>query len=736
MVPKIRSCVSPCANGVGPRPPARRAHPPRPAAGVLHPRRCRHHGGARKQRTDRETHELFDELAALDADHVMQTYARLPVAFVRGEGTRLWDSEGREYLDFLSGLAVIVPRPRPPRGGRRHRRAGPHAAPRLEPLLQRCPAEAGRRARTGCWATAARSSSPTRAPRPTSAPSSWPAATARSTASRTLPRHLRPQLLPRPDAHHAGRHRPAGQAGDLPAAADGVLAGALRRHRRPRGAGRARSRGQLAAVLLEVGPGRGRCVAGAARLPAGSPGAVRPVRGAAHVRRGPDRPRAAPAVVRVRALRHPARHRHHGQGAGQRRAHRRLLGHAPRWPTPSRPATTPPPSGASRWPPGPPWRRVQIMRARERVPERAAQSGARLAEGLAATPGVASVRGLGLLLAAELAEGSTRRRPPAPAWNRGLVVNAVTPTALRFAPPLLVTDAEIDDALGTGQGRARRLLMSLGSHFLDVDDLSAPACAGSSRTPGPGRASPGQGAPGAGGQGRRRPLREAQSARTRISFEVAVTTLGGHCVDLAGRGARAREAGSRSPTWPAPWPPTAPPSGPGSSTTASSRRWPGPCGVPVLNLLSDRAHPGQAVGDLHDARGVPGSTAGGPPARLRRRRQQRGRLPGRGRRPLRRGDGGRPARPATSSTTPPSTGSATSAAWSNWSPTPTTPSPVSTPCTPTCGSSMGQEAESEARLAAFRPYQVNPDLLAAAKPDAVVPALPARPAGARRSPKR
>ncbi|HET9770473.1 MAG TPA: aminotransferase class III-fold pyridoxal phosphate-dependent enzyme, partial [Acidimicrobiia bacterium] len=48
----------------------------------------------------------FDELAALDAAHVMQTYARQPVAFVRGEGVRLWDSEGREYLDFLGGLAV------------------------------------------------------------------------------------------------------------------------------------------------------------------------------------------------------------------------------------------------------------------------------------------------------------------------------------------------------------------------------------------------------------------------------------------------------------------------------------------------------------------------------------------------------------------------------------------------------------------------------------------------------
>ena len=48
----------------------------------------------------------FGEIARLDADNVMQTYGRLPVAFVRGEGTKLWDSEGKQYLDFLSGLAV------------------------------------------------------------------------------------------------------------------------------------------------------------------------------------------------------------------------------------------------------------------------------------------------------------------------------------------------------------------------------------------------------------------------------------------------------------------------------------------------------------------------------------------------------------------------------------------------------------------------------------------------------
>jgi acetylornithine/N-succinyldiaminopimelate aminotransferase len=46
------------------------------------------------------------ELMELDARYVMPTYARAPVEFVRGEGTRLWDSEGKEYLDFFAGLSV------------------------------------------------------------------------------------------------------------------------------------------------------------------------------------------------------------------------------------------------------------------------------------------------------------------------------------------------------------------------------------------------------------------------------------------------------------------------------------------------------------------------------------------------------------------------------------------------------------------------------------------------------
>ena len=49
----------------------------------------------------------LEELQALERDHVIGTYARNPVQFVRGEGTRLWDEHGDEYLDFLAGISVL-----------------------------------------------------------------------------------------------------------------------------------------------------------------------------------------------------------------------------------------------------------------------------------------------------------------------------------------------------------------------------------------------------------------------------------------------------------------------------------------------------------------------------------------------------------------------------------------------------------------------------------------------------
>jgi len=49
----------------------------------------------------------FDELRAAEASFHMPVYGRQPVAFVRGTGTMLWDSEGNEYLDFVAGIAVM-----------------------------------------------------------------------------------------------------------------------------------------------------------------------------------------------------------------------------------------------------------------------------------------------------------------------------------------------------------------------------------------------------------------------------------------------------------------------------------------------------------------------------------------------------------------------------------------------------------------------------------------------------
>jgi acetylornithine/N-succinyldiaminopimelate aminotransferase len=46
------------------------------------------------------------ELQQLERENVVASYARLPVEFVRGEGSRLWDGDGHEYLDFLCGISV------------------------------------------------------------------------------------------------------------------------------------------------------------------------------------------------------------------------------------------------------------------------------------------------------------------------------------------------------------------------------------------------------------------------------------------------------------------------------------------------------------------------------------------------------------------------------------------------------------------------------------------------------
>ena len=47
-----------------------------------------------------------NEIKALTGQYVMNTYGRFPVAVERGEGARLYDFEGNEYIDFTSGIGV------------------------------------------------------------------------------------------------------------------------------------------------------------------------------------------------------------------------------------------------------------------------------------------------------------------------------------------------------------------------------------------------------------------------------------------------------------------------------------------------------------------------------------------------------------------------------------------------------------------------------------------------------
>ena len=89
---------------------------------------------------------------------------------------------------------------------------------------------------------------------------------------------------------------------------------------------------------------------------------------------------------------------------------------------------------------------LEVMEA-EDVPARARRAGEYLIESLSKLEGVREVRGLGLLLAVELEQEKRAAEVAAAALDAGLVVNAVTASALRLAPSLLVSEAEMDEAV-------------------------------------------------------------------------------------------------------------------------------------------------------------------------------------------------------------------------------------------------------------------------------------------------
>ncbi len=98
-------------------------------------------------------------------------------------------------------------------------------------------------------------------------------------------------------------------------------------------------------------------------------------------------------------------------------------------------------------------RAVLEVMEREDAPHRASRAGSYLSKALSGTPGVVSVRGMGLLLAVELdlPEGRAASGVVADLMEgvhgRRVVANAVTPSALRLAPSLLISDEEIHEAV-------------------------------------------------------------------------------------------------------------------------------------------------------------------------------------------------------------------------------------------------------------------------------------------------
>jgi acetylornithine/N-succinyldiaminopimelate aminotransferase len=75
------------------------------------------------------------------------------------------------------------------------------------------------------------------------------------------------------------------------------------------------------------------------------------------------------------------------------------------------------------------------------------ERGERLAEGLRELPGVVTVRSRGLMTAADLDRADAPDLVRLALLEHRLVINATGPSTLRFVPPLIVTEAEIDDAL-------------------------------------------------------------------------------------------------------------------------------------------------------------------------------------------------------------------------------------------------------------------------------------------------
>ncbi|MBK5288263.1 MAG: acetylornithine transaminase [Acidimicrobiia bacterium] len=373
----------------------------------------------------------------------MQTYGRQPVAFVRGDGARLWDSEGKEYLDFLSGLATVSL-------GHAHPEVAdaiadqartllhvsnlylndqqPKLAERLDLLLTSATGTAGQVffANSGAESNECAIKLARRHGQANGGPERFHVVSAyNSFHGRTLTTLA---ATGQPQKQETFQPLPTGfrqvefaDIDALRAAMDERVCAVLLEPVQGEGGVQAAPPGYLEAVRALCDEREALLVLDEVQTGLGRTGKWFGFEHSGDVR--PD------IVTMAKAL-------GNGMPIGACWARRDVAAafkpgdHATTFggqPLAARAALT-----------------VLDVMERENAPGRAEQRGKQLMQELAAIPEVVDVRGLGLLVAAELAEGIAAASVASACLGAGLVVNAVTPTSLRFAPPLLVTEAEID----------------------------------------------------------------------------------------------------------------------------------------------------------------------------------------------------------------------------------------------------------------------------------------------------
>ena len=545
--------------------------------------------------------DAFDDPPRLDADaRSCRSTARPPVTFVRGEGTELWDSEGKRYLDFLGGLAVTSL-------GHAHPVVADAIADQAHTLLHVSnlfandvshgggrdarPLLLGRRRPGRC-------SSPTPAPRPTSARIKL----ARKFGGPRPPRRRqRLRLVPRPHARHARRHRPAGQARAVPAAARGLPPRRVGRPRRARGGGRRDGGAPCCSSRCRA---RAACNPAPPELPRRRSASCATSGASADGRRGADRPRP---------------HRASGSASSTH-------GVVPDVVTLAKALGNGMPIGAC-------WARAEVAAAFEPGDHGSTYSGTRIATAAvsavidemrrhrrarrwprkqggapdrrcsSSSRGVDVVRGAGLLLGRRAGgRASTPRRCTRALLARGPGRQRRQRPTRALRPAAHVTDDEIDEAVGHRRRGARGGRdVTTAASFLEVDDLTV------------GRARDGA-RPGASADRRRSAARstgtgvalifEKPSNRTRQSMEMAVVAARrppGLHARRRGRPRHARVGRGRRPH------PGGLPRGhrgPGVRAPISSG-WRPSASVPVVNLLSDRVPPAAGAGRRADDAAVP-----------------------------------------------------------------------------------------------------------------------------------